>query len=281
MPCPAGALAVCITEPAHGAEIDADRVNVKGTYAGPENSGIVVNGVLALASGGRFIANAVHLDAGQNDITAIITSPEGGTAQHSVTVVATGGKPAVTLTGEPVLALAPMTANLTYEADPALDVASLALDFEGDGTDDATLQPGVLPPHLYAAPGLYVPRLTVTDRDGATYTAETGVQAVDPAQLDTLLKKIWDDMKSATARGDFDSAVAGITIVARDSYHQALGSLDPNAPSIQEILPEILSVQVRDDRAEYQMLRPEGAGSISHFVLFERDDDGVWRLKFF
>ena len=36
-----------------------------------------------------------------------------------------------------------------------------------------------------------------------------------------------------------------------------------------------------ENRAEYQMVRMDNGEATSYFVLFVRDVDGVWRLKFF
>ncbi|MBI3455806.1 MAG: hypothetical protein HY002_08460 [Candidatus Rokubacteria bacterium] len=38
---------------------------------------------------------------------------------------------------------------------------------------------------------------------------------------------------------------------------------------------------VDEDQAEYQMIRVDDGLRLSYLVLFVRDADGLWRLKFF
>src|SRR5262245_58125687 len=100
-PTPApGVLSIAIVDPANGASLAANRTNVRGTFHGPPNTGITVNGRLAYASGGKFMLNALPLVAGSNTITAIATGPAGQPAATTVTVSSTGAVPDLLLTAD-------------------------------------------------------------------------------------------------------------------------------------------------------------------------------------
>jgi hypothetical protein len=58
-------------------------------------------------------------------------------------------------------------------------------------------------------------------------------------------------------------------------------ALEPDLPHVDEILTDISLVEHRGPTSEFQMLRSDGGGVLSDFVLIAFDDDGVWRLKFF
>ena len=44
-------------------------------------------------------------------------------------------------------------------------------------------------------------------------------------------------------------------------------------------MTEIHKVAIREDTAEYAMLRPRDGKTLSFFVEFIRDGDGIWRLR--
>ena len=50
---------------------------------------------------------------------------------------------------------------------------------------------------------------------------------------------------------------------------------------IDQILTSLSLVEDMGNRVEYQMLRTDDGVLISHYVLFIRDRDGIWRLGFF
>jgi putative SOS response-associated peptidase YedK len=56
---------------------------------------------------------------------------------------------------------------------------------------------------------------------------------------------------------------------------------DPQLSNIDAILTDISPVVFDGDRAEYQMIRMDNGIRISHFILFVKDADGIWRLEFF
>ncbi len=60
-----------------------------------------------------------------------------------------------------------------------------------------------------------------------------------------------------------------------------LTALGAQTANIDQILTNISFVDLQDVRAEYQMIRIDNGVRISHFILFVRDNDGIWRLMFF
>ena len=84
-------LSVAIADPADGASIVGGSVTVSGALEAPANSGLTVNGVVAaIEPGGRFCTTGVRLASGVNTITATLTTPDGPSRTHSVTVSSSG-----------------------------------------------------------------------------------------------------------------------------------------------------------------------------------------------
>lgn len=78
-----------ITNLTPGATIEADTTLVTGTFEGPANTGITINGVVAHIYGNRFFAYAA-LARGENTLTVVATTPDGEIGRQTITVVSTG-----------------------------------------------------------------------------------------------------------------------------------------------------------------------------------------------
>jgi hypothetical protein len=88
-------------------------------------------------------------------------------------------------------------------------------------------------------------------------------------------------MKDALRQGDLTRALDAMTLDARDPYRDLLTALTIPLSQIDQALTDPTLVELDENRAEYQMVRMDNGEATSYFVLFVRDVDGVWRLKFF
>jgi hypothetical protein len=85
---------LAFSAPVNGATLTGNSVQVSGTFQGPPNSGITVNGVVASLDGNNFYAN-VPVVAGANTLAATLTLPTGQTATQSIVVNSDGIPPAL------------------------------------------------------------------------------------------------------------------------------------------------------------------------------------------
>jgi hypothetical protein len=92
---------------------------------------------------------------------------------------------------------------------------------------------------------------------------------------------VWNGLKDGIRSGNIDSAVARIAATKQDAYRQMLTALGSQGTAVDQILPSVAFVELSGNRAEYHMPRMDNGLLISHFILFVREDDGVWRVKFF
>jgi sugar lactone lactonase YvrE len=133
----------------------------------------------------------------------------------------------------------------------------------------------------YPKPGLYFPTATITDLQGNQVTTTALIQVYDRAALDAALQAKWSGMKDVLRGGDIGKALNSVALSDREGYLPLLTALGPQLSNIDRILTDISPVSFDGDRAEYQMIRIDNGVRISHFVLFAKDLDGIWRLKFF
>jgi hypothetical protein len=275
-----GSLQVTITDPADAATVPGGLLLVRGAVdAGGAEVGVSINGVPAAIQGTTF-AVLVSVAPDTTTLTAVATTPAGATSSHRVFIVVsemTGAEPV--LAASPRAGVAPLAVRFSLLASPV--PIKVELDADGDGAVDVTGPSLDDQSFTYAQPGLYVSSARLTDAAGTTRVATAVIQVWDRAGLDAQLQAKWQGMKSALRQGDIDGALTFIALAKRASYRRMLVALGAQVTTIDQILTDVSFVEQTGARAEYQMIRIDSGVRISHFILFVRDEDGIWRLRFF
>lgn len=273
-------LGITITSPAPGTVINRSPVLVRGEVKAPEGTelGVTVNGVAGEVNGGEFAA-FVPLQLGTNTITAKVVDAAGNSATDSTIVdVPSLQEDPLRLLASPSRGLSPLTVELRPSSLLGRRIVLFELDFEGDGIVDLSSATFDRVTHVYAQERLFFPTLTVTDDLGNKTSAAT---IVNVFALPDLAAK-WNAMKGALRNGDIDRALQFIAEQSRERYRGIFTTVGPKLSQIDSILTGIQLIAVRRDEAEFAMLRT-GADGVerSFYILFVRDNDGIWRLRTF
>ena len=103
------------------------------------------------------------------------TDPDGATGTATVQVVVTGNRaPSVTLTATPASGKSPL--KVAFVADGS-DPEGGALTYRYNFGDGSKLATGRLQSHTYKKAGTYTAKVTVTDPEGATSSAQLTITA--------------------------------------------------------------------------------------------------------
>jgi hypothetical protein len=274
-----------ITSPTNGGTINKSSAIVRGRiYNQTGEVGVVVNGILAEVQGGDF-AVIVPLQVGQNMITATATRQDGVKGQAQITINTETQEEFVRLTVTPTSGILDQTGilNVTFEAEAYLanPVSSYSWDFNGDGTPEIT-GPGTTAIASYQYPGLYFPRVTVTDTQGNASTQTTLVHIVSREEMDILLSSKWEGMKTALLSGDMETALQYFVGLNREKYKQIFAEFGSDKVNrIFSGISEIKLYTVYGRVAGCGAIRVETGGTYSYPVTFVRDENGIWRIKGF
>jgi hypothetical protein len=273
-------LSIVIVEPVPGASIDSDRVNVRGTFSGPLDTGITINDRIAYTANGRFALNELPLTPGSNTIDAIVTAIDGRTATTSVTIQASGNPSPLKLVANTTSGFAPLTVTFSYTRASTMAITKLAIDFDGDGRDDYSTRktPPTSVQNTYTTPGLYQARLSILDASGQTLRSDLSILVEAEANRDDVFTSLWNSMNDALVKQDVSAALGHLNLRAQEQYASIFQELLPDMPAIVASYSQPQRVSVQSDLMEYAVNRTIGGVDRIFFVYLLRDGDGVWRL---
>jgi hypothetical protein len=276
---------VTITSPATGSTVNASAIIVRGVVDVPAGTevGVTVNGSPAAVQGGSFVA-LVPVTPDTPSLTAVATTPAGVTASHSIAIgVSAAPAPAVTLLVSPKSGIASLTSHFTILSD--FVPTQVELDANGDGTVDFTGAQLQEQPFTFSQSGVYVATAKVADSQGNQFTANAIVQVYDQVELDARMQIKWAGMKDALVSGSVPEALIQIVARARDTYATLFNSLGPWIFDFGADMPLIQPVYFGGEYAKYRLRRQQlVAGTtmtVTYYVYFSIDSDGIWRLESF
>ena len=240
-----------------------------------------VDGTPGLVEGDRFRAQ-LPLGPAAVNATLLVQDFSGVLATVSIPVPVAPEKssPTEAFRVNHPAGLAPLTTGFAYSG--AGRGTHARLDADGDGTVDADETTLSTFQFTYRHPGLYLPRLTVTDANGKISTIVSVVHVTDRAATDARILPVWQGVKAALRAGDVAAACRFIHSEKRDAYETVWKQLPAaKLTNVDQIMTQIKLVEVGPGGAEYEMLREEHGQTFSYSVWFQLDRDGLWRLRSF
>jgi len=275
-------LSISITSPLNGDIINAPQVTVKGTVtnAAGNETGVVVNGVLAMVYGNEFVANHVPLEEGENTITATATDAAGHTLSASIVVNADTTGDHIRITVDEESGVTPFEATLRVEGTFSFTDSDLTytgpneVEFlENPNENEYTVR--------IETPGLYYFTAEV-DHEGTIYTDTIALLVMDQGELDALLRAKWEAMKAALANQDISNALNYFAEDKKELHNEIYTAIYENLPQIVQDMQEIRLIYIWNNVAKYRIRRDELYSgqlyAITYYIYFIVDKDGLWKI---
>lgn len=177
---------------------------------------------------------------------------------------------------------APLTVRIVWWWLPVDNPAEVEFDADGDGIPEILdRQYGAKREYTYQQPGRFKAIVRVHDRRGAVVTQSMTVTVMPFSTFDADLQSRWATMKASLRRGDIVAALECIHSKARSEFREDFQAFFRRLPDLAKDLTPIRFVRHDGNQAIYEMLSTEGGKTFSYQVLFETDEDGIWRVQGF
>jgi Bacterial Ig-like domain (group 3)/Bacterial Ig domain/Glucodextranase, domain B len=275
-------LSVTLDGGINGSSVYADAILVSGRVQAPRNSGVTVNGQLAvLAPAGDFFVNDVAVVQGANTITITVTTQDGETVSSTLTVNRLGPPP-VTVRFSMEEGLPDFATTIDVENPGALPVARIELDFNNDGVPDTVANSsGALSVSAqFRGPGLMTPTIRFKDSNGVVLqTVARKVYVWSAREVSALVKGVYTDTLDRLRLGNSALALKLFLPQAQSIYDEIFQALGSDLPSLADQLGTFDSVAGTMTDAEAAVLRDTASGRQAFFIHLIRGGDGIWRIE--
>jgi len=274
-------ITLTIDSPSESATISRPDIMVKGTVTNPGGyeTGVTVNGIVAVVSGNQFAANHVPLQDGSNVITVTATDTYGNVSNASVTVNAATTGTYIRLTADTESGVAPLSTALRI--DGSFNIANSSLSATGPVQPDITTLNTYQYQASMSAEGMYFFTASVTGPDQNQYQDTIAVVALNSATVGSLLQGKWNAMTTSLSNQDVTTALTHISPASRTVYQQMFTAIVGQLPAIIATQSEFNFISIRDGQAKYELVTTENGKIYSYEVIFSKDSAGLWRRKDF
>lgn len=280
------AITLNITYPSDIAAIQRPDTLVTGTIvnATGNETGVTVNGVVAVVYNGQFFVNHLPLEDLENTITVNALDIENNRAATSITVFADATQPYVTLNSNIESGISPFDAYFsvdtaipnsvsTYQMDGNYE-GNFDIDYTGAAFDDVSF--------TYAYEGVYYPMILVTDSAGNGYTDTIAVVVQDRVELDALLQGKWGDMLTAMGNQDITGTLNYYVEDTKQLHNELYTALYDQLPQLALDMQVIEPVYIKEHIAKYRLRQDEMYGgqlrTFTYYIYFNKDKNGIWKI---
>ncbi len=268
--CVSGCLEVKVTSPSDNSTINRSKAIIQGSLSNEYGeTGIAIQwseaggqwSGIAETQGNSF-AGISPLQQGQNTITATATDACGYQAHDTITINTDSVQEQIRLTANPQSGIpdATGTFSTTLEADANLpnSIYSYSWDTNGDGSEEQIGKDLSKITANYQAPGLYFPKVAITDSQNSTYTETAIVNVLSKEQMDALIKSKWEGMKVSLINSKIDNALKNFVGGQNSKYKQVFEALKDQLTEIFAAEEEFSFVSAYENRIEYENIVVEG-----------------------
>jgi len=276
-------LAISGVQPADGSLVNNSVADITGTWQGPANTGVIVNGHVATLHGNRFVLTQLPLATGANSIDITVTAPDGSTHTQTISLTGSSALP-FELSLDAESGIAPLDVALDVTNNSSNDVQLIEIDLQNDGSIDFTgnsLPPGTSTQFaaIYTTVGLHQGNVRIVDSNSNQYTLPFTMVVDDIIGADAKRRSAYHAMLDRLRAGDIPGAVQAFTPAMQTRYQEIFNRLSANITTLPDRLGVISSNRFGDKYAEITLTRTEPEGERAYTVILVRGVDGVWRIE--
>jgi len=285
-------LVVTINGPVDGSTVNINAVQFYGTYTGPSNSGVSVNGVRALTNSNAFVLPRVLLQPGANTLTFRQASTDSTPVISTRTITYTSLASNVLLIaaspGDYAPSTMPFSLSTAFPANQTT-LTRVQVDYNGDGAFEVDSAAPLALQYAYEEPGLFVATARVTFDDGLIATPavvmedSTRVMIQSMAFTRQTLCGLYASMKMRLSQNQIPSALHTLAPSLQPRFSPVWAALNQSnqLTLAASRLGQIVDGQLSRNAAELRVAIPTAVpGTFKGFtVLFRRDIVGVWRIE--
>ena len=231
---------------------------------------------------GRFVANHISLDNGENRITVKATDPDGNTKEETITVYGEFTENYISLSADAETGID--TLETAVRVNGPLNYLKPSIAFTGPAavTFSDSPEENVHPVKLDQA-GIYYFSAEVSDTQGDIYSDTVAIVVMSAEALDGLLKAKWTDMKTTLMSGDIEQALQFHHERYREKYTAIYNALGNDLPSLVQQMQDISQIWYNDGTTKYRIRQNHDINgqfvTITYYIYFSRGENGLWLIE--
>jgi len=272
---------ITIVTPLVNANLPGRKFEVRGTFTGPINTGVIVNGSPALTYGNQWASLPMSPPAGSFTIEAIATTLDGMTANATRNITVGNAQPQIELLPKQAGSLAPASIGFQFRSASGVILGNIQVDFNGDGNVDFDGPAASIPTSFaYAAPGIYTARATA-QISGNPVSSERSILIADVIVQRQRACSVYGELRTALTANNLEASLRTFAVHKREAMRPFFNALGSNRPTFATRLGTIANGLIGLEGVRLTTIRLEAGQPIGYPLDISAGADGVWRITSF
>jgi hypothetical protein len=268
---------VTIVSPTNGATLPGRNFEIRGTFTGPVNTGVSINGSPARTFGNQWVAAPIRPPAGPFTISAIATAYDGMTASASRNVTVGNVTPAIEILPKQPGNIAPAKIGFGLRISGVVS-GNVHIDFDGDSVNDYDGPLATVPTSFsYALPGRYTARAEALI-DSVLSSSEISVVIADVVVQRERACAVYGELRTALAANDLEASLLPFVAHQQEAMRPFFVALGNNRVVFATRLGTIANGTLGLESAKLRSMRIESGTPVLYPLEIAADEDGVWRI---
>ena len=125
----------------------------------------------------------------------------------------------------------------------------------------------------------------LVEAGGHRYRDSVIVNVLDRDEMDAIFKPIWNGMKEKLGKQDIEGALGYFHLQSQDRYREIFTALSATLPAMAQEMQAIEIIYVNEMVAKYRIRKNEMYGgqmiTLTYYIYFTRDENGMWAIEKF